>query len=471
MLNSTDRRRQSKQLHNIAQRRGTGPAMQAFEDESRRVLKKQRLCVQQVESQLDGLLREVEVAKQRLVEKQHEYRRKKNRLSPTRAATTSESNEPRAASPLSEGTAPEVRAEEANVNPVDEEESAAGNERPETSEEEEDQEMEEIVQEFIKRVRLLNVEKNVAHELKTIHVTLSKYVKLVDKTFCNDITRICKTTDWDHRLICQLVAEYLYQDGQIDAADAFCKEAQVVIPAKNRECFVELHTMLTAIRRKDLVPALTWARTHRKELQKLHIDLEFELVRLKYLETLEHSKDVMDAVKYASDELSTFHETHSKDVGRLLSCVLFKDRLADSPYKDLFHNHRWEDITNSIVRACCKLRRLPHRPYLQTCLSAGVRALPAMRKLASVLDNNKWESMEELPVEVPLPNQHRFHTVFACPVSKEESTPENPPMLLKCGHVICKSCVKKISYNFSRRFKCPTCPMEQMESETRELFF
>jgi hypothetical protein len=85
-------------------------------------------------------------------------------------------------------------------------------------------------------------------------------------------------------------------------------------------------------------------------------------------------------------------------------------------------------------------------------LSAGVTALPAMRKLVNVMDSKlaNWDSMEELPVEIPVANEHRFHTVFSCPVSKEESTPSNPPMLLKCGHVICKSCVKKIALNMNR---------------------
>jgi hypothetical protein len=85
-------------------------------------------------------------------------------------------------------------------------------------------------------------------------------------------------------------------------------------------------------------------------------------------------------------------------------------------------------------------------------LSAGVGALPAMRKLVAVMDSKHayWESMDELPVELPVASEYRFHSVFACPVSKEETTPSNPPMLLKCGHVICKSCVKKISLNMTR---------------------
>ena len=31
-----------------------------------------------------------------------------------------------------------------------------------------------------------------------------------------------------------------------------------------------------------------------------------------------------------------------------------------------------------------------------------------------------------------------YYSVFTCPVSKDQSTPENPPMMLPCGHVRCQ---------------------------------
>ena len=82
--------------------------------------------------------------------------------------------------------------------------------------------------------------------------------------------------------------------------------------------------------------------------------------------------------------------------------------------------------------------------------------MPSMRKLATVMESKvaNWDTVEELPVELPVADDLLFHTVFACPVSKDESTPANPPVLLKCGHVICKGCVKKISFNMTRYVCC-----------------
>ncbi|KAE9012478.1 hypothetical protein PR003_g15142 [Phytophthora rubi] len=433
--------------------------MQAFEEESKRVLKKQRLCVAQIDRHLDELLTHVETTKQQLEERQQELCRKKNRHleeAPTNSAGEGEEGDSNNAATSATATA-------------DDDVDKASRTRVE----EQDNETEYIVRDFIRRVRQLNVEKNVATELKAIHVLLSKYSKQIDKNLCTDMTKVCRTNELDPKLVCRLVAEYLYQDGQIEAADVMCKEAGLELPPMYRECFIELHQILKAIKEHDMQPALDWARKHRKELGRLDIDIEFELVRLKYVDILESSPDMMDAVNFANKELPYFHQTHAEEVGVLMSCVLYKGKLEESPYKKLFNDDRWDEIHDAVIRACCRLRRVPYRSYLETCLSAGVSALPAMRKLMSVMDSKlaDWTSIEELPVEIPIAKELRFHNVFSCPVSKEESTPDNPPILLKCGHVICRSCVKRFSYNMTRRFKCPTCPIEQTESETRKLFF
>ncbi len=64
-----------------------------------------------------------------------------------------------------------------------------------------------------------------------------------------------------------------------------------------------------------------------------------------------------------------------------------------------------------------------------------------------------------------------FHSIFACPVSKDQSTAENPPMLLPCGHVLCKVSVAKIAKSQTRSFKCPYCPGEASPQQCRELRF
>ena len=54
-------------------------------------------------------------------------------------------------------------------------------------------------------------------------------------------------------------------------------------------------------------------------------------------------------------------------------------------------------------------------------------------------------SSEDLQVEIPLPSEYKFHSIFACPVSKEQATEQNPPMLLPCGHVIARESLNRLA--------------------------
>jgi hypothetical protein len=53
-------------------------------------------------------------------------------------------------------------------------------------------------------------------------------------------------------------------------------------------------------------------------------------------------------------------------------------------------------------------------------LAAGTVALPALLKLASVMEKGgqDLQSCEQLPVELELGREFVFHSIFACPVSR-----------------------------------------------------
>ena len=78
---------------------------------------------------------------------------------------------------------------------------------------------------------------------------------------------------------------------------------------------------------------------------------------------------------------------------------------------------------------------------------------------------------ETLGVEVDLGKKMQFHSIFVCPVLREESTLENPAMLLRCAHVVSRDAIRKLRRQPQLRFKCPYCATEQGIGDCRIIRF
>jgi hypothetical protein len=59
---------------------------------------------------------------------------------------------------------------------------------------------------------------------------------------------------------------------------------------------------------------------------------------------------------------------------------------------------------------------------------ASTLALPKLAKVMQVIKGKTdWITHNELPCDVELGKEFKFHNIFMCPVSKEMSTKDNPP--------------------------------------------
>lgn len=304
---------------------------------------------------------------------------------------------------------------------------------------------------------------------KEVNVALGKYGKVMDKVFCTDIAKAYREVDPQDHIINRIITTHFYRQGLFDLGDCFANEA-LESAAALKAPFYEMYQILQAMKVRNLEPALVWARTNREELLQKGSCLEFKLHQFQFLQLL-HKGKRPEALQYARSNFGPFSSQHMGEIQRLMCCLLWADRLEASPYYDLFSSSHWEDITLQFTRECCNLLSQSYESPLHSTISAGSQALPTLLKMATVLASKKheWQTLKQLPVEIELSKEFQSHSIFACPVSKDQSTAENPPMLMPCGHVLCKQSLQKLAK--SRAFKCPYCPLELTMSQCKPIYF
>jgi hypothetical protein len=271
---------------------------------------------------------------------------------------------------------------------------------------------------------------------------------------------------------------YLHQSLEQDMANGTFNSEKL------QQQFAEMYYILRELRdNRNLRPAIEWARERSQALEARGSNLEFELCQLQFI-CLFIGRDIHGALiqggendgplrawAYARSELSPFQPRYAKEVQQLMGAMAFSPNILDSPYRRYFYNDSaWEEVASSFTREFCSLLGLSADSPLYIAATAGAIALPTLLKLQNIMKEKRteWTTQDELPVEIPLPPSYHFHSIFVCPVSKEQSTDANPPMMMPCGHVICKDSLERLSKG--GRFKCPYCPCESTPKEAMKVF-
>ncbi|KAL2918412.1 hypothetical protein HK105_201812 [Polyrhizophydium stewartii] len=304
---------------------------------------------------------------------------------------------------------------------------------------------------------------------KDMQSVLYKYAKSVEKRFKTDLDNIWDPRAFDDKddVLCRTLAIHFVREGRFDIAEAFAAETAVQIPETLKAQFLEMFFIQEALRKRDIAPAIQWAARHRGELEKRGSMLEFHLHKLQFVQHLV-AGEPLAALEYAKANFGAFPR-HLKEIQQLMCSILFASKLSVSPYANLLNPHLWTDIQTTFCRDFCMLLGLSSDSPLFIAVTAGTTALPTIIKMSSIMKDKsglEWSQQGELPVEIPLIDAYRFHSVFACPVSKEPGTEENPPMMMPCGHVICKESLMRLGKgNLTSRFKCPYCPLESTAAQ------
>ncbi|KAK5992674.1 E3 ubiquitin-protein ligase RMND5A [Cladobotryum mycophilum] len=235
--------------------------------------------------------------------------------------------------------------------------------------------------------------------------------------------------------------------------------------------FSEMYSILSELKNKNLARAIEWARYNRVRLEANGSNLEFELSKLQFVWLFKGSavnglpddgnNGQSGALAYARQHFARFQSRHLSEITKLAGAIVYTPNLDQSPYKSIFEiDSAFEDVSTSFTREFCSLLGLSAESPLYIAVTAGSIALPRLIKYTTYMKEKKteWTTENELAFETPLPPSMIYHPIFVCPVSKEQTTEQNPPMMLHCGHVICKESLQNIAKGL--RYKCPYCPTE-----------
>jgi hypothetical protein len=244
--------------------------------------------------------------------------------------------------------------------------------------------------------------------------------------------------------------------------------------------FAEMYRILQELKAHNLLPAIEWARENSEELEARGSNLEFELSKLQFVWLFkgpavnglpdDQHNGLSGALAYARDHFGRFQGRHLREIQQLASAVVFAPNLGASPYEHIFAiSTAFTDVAASFTREFCSLLGLSAESPLYLAVTAGALALPRLIKYmqATKARGTEWTTAQELPFETPLPESMLFHSIFVCPVSKEQTTEENPPMVIPCGHMLARDTLQKLCKG--NRFKCPYCPSEGLMRDARRV--
>jgi len=332
-----------------------------------------------------------------------------------------------------------------------------------------------------------------ATDHRELHSCVSKVGKVVDRNFVIDYDCTSREEVFSapgrSSLLTNVILQHFYREGKLEIGETLSTESGITQYHDIRGPFIELNNILEALKARDLNPVLEWVVKNRDDLNKRGTtllfsevngiqsvkqknSLELRLHKLKFIELLRAGKK-MDAIKYARANFPSFVTGQEKEVQSLMGAVMYSGpALEQSPYGDLLAPSMWQETADMFLRDACALLGLSMESPLQVAVNAGCVALPALLNIKQVMQQrhvSMWTDKDELPIEIDLGQDSRFHSVFACPILRQQITDNNPPMKLVCGHVISRDALAKLTQ--AHKLKCPYCPIEQNPSDARQIFF
>ncbi|KAF9424243.1 hypothetical protein HW555_000636 [Spodoptera exigua] len=313
---------------------------------------------------------------------------------------------------------------------------------------------------------------------RELHATVSRVGKSIDRHFIADYASVAPKAesfcnDVNRPIMEQAIAQHLYRQGLEEVGDAFVSEAKIT--GVERTCtFALLQRCAAALAEGDPSAALNWAERRAQELQ--NSPLPFTLHRMQALK-LAREKGVGAAIEYARRQFPLHAARHERALQAAVCALAWCT--PGAPPAPPIYQHLLDpkalgaEAAELFVKEACGVLRLAPLSPLAGAVLAGARVLPALHDIRAKMTHPHviaaW-SDDELPFEVDLGEDGGgYHSVFACPILRQQASEQNPPMRLLCGHVISRDALNKLA--MGAKLKCPYCPMEQSPAEARQIYF
>ncbi|XP_075977003.1 required for meiotic nuclear division 5 protein souji [Anticarsia gemmatalis] len=313
---------------------------------------------------------------------------------------------------------------------------------------------------------------------RELHATVSRVGKSIDRHFIADYASVAPKAetfcnDTNRPIMEQAIAQHLYRQGLEDVGDTFVAEAKIT--GVERTCtFALLQRFAVALAEGEPAPALHWAERRAHELH--NSPLPFTLHRMQALK-LAREQGVCAAIEYARRQFPAHAARHERQLQAAV-CALAWCTPGAGPAPAIYQHlldpkALGAEAAELFIKEACGLLRLAPLSPLAGAVLAGARVLPALHDIRAKMSHPHviaaW-SDDELPFEVDLGEDGGgYHSVFACPILRQQASEQNPPMRLLCGHVISRDALNKLA--ISAKLKCPYCPMEQSPAEARQIYF
>ncbi|XP_075154665.1 required for meiotic nuclear division 5 protein souji [Haematobia irritans] len=321
-------------------------------------------------------------------------------------------------------------------------------------------------------------------EHRELHGAVSKVGKVIDRNFISDFTATTRTDalqDEDNiMLLNKVMAKHYCRQGMDDVAQLLIKESKMPEEMarevfESERSFAEIFRIWKAIQQHDLSLALEWTSRYSNELIAKNSTLEFKLHRLAFLQIISKGISAQsEAIAYARNNFHKFIDRFEQEIPNLMGCFIYlPSGIENSPYKHLISPEMWTEASYIFLKDACHTLGISKNSALSVVINAGCTALPALLNIKQVMQSrqvlNIWSGRDELPIEIDLDPEYRYHSIFACPILRQQTTEENPPKKLTCGHVISNDALHKLSNGHI--LKCPYCPVEQNAEEAVRIYF